>query len=195
MTDVPTSPKEFFTQYLPSRFAALKAGLSGKSSNGSMVFRVVGAGEWSMRLRDGELEVLEGMQDDVILQVTVAPEDFEPIFVQGAIMQGDAEIKPEQQVMAFKALTVDAERVKLVKNIQGTVAFVVDAGGASHKLGITPGSAAPKLDAPDCRLECKMSDFMDMQTGKQNPMQLAMSGKIKIVGNAQIPMALSGVFV
>ena len=194
MTDVPDSPKEFFTQFLPSRFEALKAGLAGKSSSGSMVFRVQGAGEWSMRLKDGEIEVSEGMHDDVIIQVTVSSEDFKPIFVQGAIMQGDAEIKPEQQVLAFKALTVDAERVKLVQNIAGTVAFVVDAGGATHRLAITPGKAEPKIDAPDCRLECKMSDFMDMQTGKQNPMQLAMGGKIKIVGNAQIPMALSGVF-
>ena len=193
MTDVPDSPKEFFTQFLPSRFEALKAGLAGKSSSGSMVFRVQGAGEWSMRLKDGEIEVSEGMHDDVIIQVTVSSEDFKPIFVQGAIMQGDAEIKPEQQVLAFKALTVDAERVKLVQNIAGTVAFVVDAGGATHRLAITPGKAEPKIDAPDCRLECKMSDFMDMQTGKQNPMQLAMGGKIKIVGNAQIPMALSGV--
>jgi putative sterol carrier protein len=195
MTDVPESPKEFFTQYIPSRFGALKAGLAGKSSNGSMVFRVSDVGEWSLTLAQGELVVTEGMKDDVIIQVTVSSEDFEPIFVQGALMQGDAEIKPEQQVMAFKALTVDEERVKLVKNIAGTVAFVVDAGGKSHKLSITPGSGAPKLDAPDCRLECKLNDFMDMQTGKQNPMQLAMSGKIKIVGNAQIPMALSGVFV
>ncbi len=195
MTDVPDSPKEFFTQFLPSRFEALKAGLAGKSSSGSMVFRVQGAGEWSMRLKDGDLEVSEGMHDDVIIQVTVSSEDFKPIFVQGAIMQGDAEIKPEQQVLAFKALTVDAERVKLVQNIAGTVAFVVDAGGATHRLAITPGKAEPKIDAPDCRLECKMSDFMDMQTGKQNPMQLAMGGKIKIVGNAQIPMALSGVFL
>ncbi|MBK7578863.1 MAG: SCP2 sterol-binding domain-containing protein [Myxococcales bacterium] len=195
MTDVPETPKEFFTAYLPSRFEAMKAGLAGKSSNGSMVFRVSGAGEWTLRLKDGELEVSDGMQDDVIIQVTVAAEDFAPIFVQGAILQEGQEIKPEQQVMAFKALTVDAERVKLVKGIAGTVAFVVEAEGGSHKLGITPGSGAPKLDAPDCRLECKMNDFMDMQTGKQNPMQLAMSGKIKIVGNAQIPMALSGVFV
>ncbi|MFO0571217.1 MAG: SCP2 sterol-binding domain-containing protein [Polyangiaceae bacterium] len=195
MSDVPESPKEFFTVYLPSRFEAMKAGLAGKSSNGSMVFRVVDSGEWTLRLKNGELEVTDGMQDDVILQVTISPADFKPIFVQGAIMQEGQEIKPEQQVMAFKALTVDAERVKLVKNIAGTVAFVVEADGVQHKLGITPGAGAPKLDAPDCRLECKMNDFMDMQTGKQNPMQLAMSGKIKIVGNAQIPMALSGVFV
>jgi putative sterol carrier protein len=126
--------------------------------------------------------------------VTVKQEDFQPIFVQGAVMQEGQPVKAEQQVMAFKALTADAERVKLVKNIQGTVAFVIDAGEKSHTIAITPGSGAPKLDNAECKLECKMNDFIDMQTGKANPMQLAMGGKMKIVGNAQIPMALSGIF-
>ena len=195
MTDVPESPKEFFTQFIPSRFEALKQGLAGKSSVGSMVFRVIGAGEWSLRLQGGDLEVVEGMQDDVIIQVTVSPEDFKPIFIQSAVMQEGVEIKPDQQVMAFKALTIDAERAKLVRSIAGTVAFVIDAGAVTHKLGITPGGGEVKLESPDCRLECKMNDFMDMQMGKQNPMQLAMSGKIRIVGSAQIPMVQSGVFV
>jgi hypothetical protein len=195
MTDVPDTAKEFFTQYIPSRFDAFKGGLAGKTSVGSMVFRVSGEGEWTLRLKEGELEVSEGMQDDVIIQVTVAADDFKPIFVQAAVLQEDEPLKPEAQVMAFKALTIDAERAKLVRNIAGTVAFVIDAGDAMHQLFITPGSATPKSESPDCRLECKMNDFIDMQTGKQNPMQLAMGGKIKIIGNAQIPMALSSVFV
>lgn len=195
MTDLPDTPKEFFTQFIPQQFKKLEAGMAGKSSNGSMVFRVTDAGEWSMRLKDGALEVMDGQQDDVIIQVTCSPADFKPIFVQAAVLQEGQTIKPEQQVMAFKALTIDSEKVKLVRSIAGTVAFVIDAGGTIHKLAITPGTGKPNLETPDCRLECKMSDFIDMQTGKQNPMQLAMSGKIRIVGNAQIPMALSGVFV
>jgi putative sterol carrier protein len=195
MTDVPETPKEFFTSYIPSRFQSVKQALAGKTSAGSMVFRVAGAGEWSLRLENGELSIADGMQDDVIIQVTVSQDDFKPIFVQGAVLQEGEPIRPEQQVMAFKALTADSERAKLVKSINGTVAFVIDDGGKQHKLAITPGKGEPKLDSPDCRLECKMSDFIDMQTGKQNPMQLAMGGKIRIVGNAQIPMALSGVFV
>ena len=127
--------------------------------------------------------------------LTVSEDDFTPIFVQAALQQEDEPIKPEQQVMAFKAITVDEERAKLVRGIAGSVAFVVSDDDKVHKLVITPGAAKPNLDAPDCRLECSMNDFLDMQTGKQNPMQLAMGGKIKIVGNAQIPMALSGVFV
>lgn len=195
MTDVPQNPKDFFTQYIPERFTAFKESFAGKSSMGSMVFRVSGQGEWTLSLKDGELAVSDGMQDDVIIQVTVSESDFGPVFVVAASMQEGEPIKPEQQVMAFKALTIDAERAKLVRGIAGTVAFVIDAGDKKHQLAITPGKAEPKLEGPDCRLECKMNDFIDMQMGKQNPMQLAMAGKIKIIGNAQIPMALSGVFV
>lgn len=195
MSDVPETPQEFFTQYIPKRFDLVKSPLAGKSSSGCMTFRVSGAGEWSLRLIDGNLVVENGMADDVVLQVTTSSEDFAPIFVQGAVTQEGDPIKPEQQVLAFKVLTVDAERLALVKGIAGSVAFVIADGDRTYRLAVTPGAQIPKLDAPECRLEVKMSDFMDMQTGKQNPMQLAMSGKIKIVGNAQIPMALSGVFV
>ncbi|MEZ4223557.1 MAG: SCP2 sterol-binding domain-containing protein [Polyangiaceae bacterium] len=195
MSDVPDSPEAFFTQYIPARFDSVKGGLAGKTSNGSMTFRVLGAGEWSLRIKDGELVVTSGMADDVVLQVTANQADFGPIFVQGAVQQEGAPIGAEQQVLAFKVLTVDAERIKLVKGIVGSVAFVIDSDGTTHHLAITPGTQTPKLDDAECRLEVKMNDFMEMQTGKQNPMQLAMSGKIKIVGNAQIPMALSGVFV
>lgn len=194
MSDVPETPKEFFTQYIPKRFDLVKAGLAGKTSTGSMTFRVLDAGEWSLRLVNGELQIEEGMAEDVVLQITAKQEDFAPIFVQGAILQ-EGETQTEQQVLAFKVLTVDAERVKLVRAIQGNVSFVISDEAKTHTLVVTPGSQAPKLEGAECRLEVKMGDFMDMQTGKQNPMQLAMSGKIKIVGNAQIPMALSGVLV
>ncbi len=195
MSDVPETPEAFFAQYIPTRFETVKAGLAGKSSNGSMCFRVIDAGEWSMRIEDGELRVSSGMADDVVLQITASEADFGPIFVQGAVQQEGAPVGAEQQVLAFKVLTVDEERIKLVKGIAGSVAFVIDSEGVTHRLAVTPGAQTPKLDDAECRLEMKMNDFMEMQTGKQNPMQLAMSGRIKIVGNAQIPMALSGVFV
>jgi hypothetical protein len=194
MSEVPESPSDFFMHYVPSRFEQIKTGLAGKSSSGSMTFRVTGDGEWSLRLDAGELRVEPGMRDDVILQVTVQPQDFGPVFVQGARLQASDAPRPEAQLLAFRALTIDAERAGFVRNVQGTVAFVVTDGAERRKLAITPGKAEPKLEAPDCQLECQMSDFLDMQTGKAQPVQLAMSGKIRIVGNAQIPMALSSVF-
>lgn len=194
MTTIPDQPGDFFRTFIPERFAAMKDSLAGKSSSGSMAFKVGDAGQWSFRVTNGELKIEEGMQDDVILQVNVSEEDFKPLFVQAAQISGDA-VRPEQQVLAFKGLTVDEQKANLVRGIQGTVAFIVQDGAASRRVSITPGKGTPKLDTPDCRLECAMTDFLDMQLGKVVPMQLAMSGKIKIVGNAQIPMALSGVFL
>jgi putative sterol carrier protein len=194
MTDVPETPDSFFTDYIPKRFDTVKGALAGKTSAGSMTFRVDAVGEWSLRLVDGDLVVSPGMAEDVVLQVTVPEPDFKPIFVRGAELQEGEPLRPDQQILAFRVLTADAERVKLVKSVRGNVAFVVRDGEKAHRIVVTPGSAKPNLDQPDCRLECLMSDFMDMQTGKQNPIELAMGGKIRIIGNAQIPMALSGVF-
>jgi putative sterol carrier protein len=191
---IPETPSDFFLKYAPERFELVKAGVAGKSSAGCLTFRV-GASAWSLRVQSGELEVAEGAADDVILQVTVPERDFKPVVVRGAELQEREPLSAEQQLLAFKVLTVDAERAALVRSVRGSMAFIITDAGASHKLVITPGGREPNIDQPECRLECLMSDFMDMQTGKLNPMQLAMSGRIRILGNAQIPMALSGVFL
>jgi putative sterol carrier protein len=134
------------------------------------------------------------MPDDVVLQVSVAERDFKPIFVRGAELQEDEPLRPDQQILAFKVLTVDAERLSLVRGVRGNVAFVIKSAGDTHTIIVTPGDAKPNFEQPDSRLECLMSDFIDMQTGKRNPVELAMAGKVRIVGNAQIPLALSSVF-
>lgn len=194
MSSVPETPGDFFVKYVPQRFEAVKASIAGKTSAGCLTFRV-GGDAWSLRVKQGELEITSGAAEDVILQITIPPEDFKAIVVRGAELQERETLVPEQQLLAFKALTIDAERIALVRNVRGSMAFLITDTGVAHKLVITPGNAAPNVDQPECRLDCLMSDFMDMQTGKLNPMQLAMSGRIRISGNAQIPMALSGVFI
>src|SRR5688572_15004496 len=105
-SDVPETPGAFFEEYIPRRFEAVKAALSGKTSSGSMVFRVVDAGEWSLRLDNGALRIGSGMPDDVVLQVSVTASDFKPIFVRGAELQEDEQFAPDRQILAFKVLTV-----------------------------------------------------------------------------------------
>jgi putative sterol carrier protein len=195
MSDVPETAREFFTEYVPRRYETVKAALAGKSSIGCLTFRVVDEGEWSLRIAHGELVIEPGMAKDVILQISVSRADFKPVFVRGAELQESEPIRPEAQMLAFKVLTVDAERIKLVNSVTGTIAFVMAAGELTHRLFVTPGKHSVNLESPECRLECHIGDFMDMQTGKQNPMQLVMAGRIRILGNAQIPMALSSVFM
>ena len=193
MSDVPESPEAFFTEYVPARFEDMKEQLAGHTSAGSIVFHV-GDQAWHFRLAEGELEQGEGMTDAAILQVTVEEDDFEPIMVEGARMQDGDNAVPENEVMAFRAVTIAAEKANIVRGVKGTVAFSIDDDGETRHLSITPGTQERNSETPDCKLELLMSDFIEMQTGKANPMQLTMSGKMKIVGNPQIPMALSTVF-
>ncbi len=192
MTEVPESPKEFFMQYLPAKFTEFRDTFSGKSSAGSMLFRIHEGDEWTIRLNDGKLEVSEGAADDTILQVTIPAKDFIDVMVEGARAQS-GNLAPEAQVMALKALTVDQARIAEVLKVKGSVAFVVTDGDSVRKLVITPGNQAANVDSPECKLECQMSDFIQLQTGKQLPIQLAMSGKMRIVGDASLPMALNAV--
>ncbi|MCA9632484.1 MAG: SCP2 sterol-binding domain-containing protein [Myxococcales bacterium] len=193
MADVPETPSEFFNQYVPARFADIKDALSGKSSSGCITFRVTDAGEWSLRLEDGDLVIEEGMGEDVIIQVTLDSRDFAAILVEGARQQEAKDQKPENQVVALKAITIDETRANQVRGVAGSVSLVIADGDDTRRLTLTPGSQEAKVDNPDCKLSCQMNDFVDWQEGKIQPMQLVMTGKMRIEGNAQIPMALTAV--
>lgn len=194
MSAIPETPAEFFTHFLPSRFAALSSITAGRSSAGSIVFRVLGAGDWSARIVTGALQIEAGAADDAVVQLTVRADDFATFYVEGARLGEAAAAAPERQVIAFKALSIDGERAKLIRQIPGGLAFVVDDGGVARRLAVTPGLRAPKLEDAECRLELAMADFRGVQAGKVQPMQLLGQGKLKIVGNAQIPLALSSLF-
>ena len=193
MSDVPESPAAFFTTFLVEKFDAMKDAVAGKSSAGAMTFRVHGEGEWSLRLTDGALVAKDGMEADTLLQITMSRADFAAVFVAGARAAASAAPRPEGQIFAFKALTIAPDRARLVKAIPGSLAFVVKDDDAVRTIVITPGTTPPNLDAPECRIECAMADFQDIQAGRQLPLALLMAGKMKMTGNAQIPMALSTV--
>jgi hypothetical protein len=125
--------------------------------------------------------------------VTLSLADFKAIFVTAAREAAALPPRAEGQVFAFKALTIAPDRARLVKAIPGSLAFVVKDDEHVRTVLITPGTKTPNAAAPECRIDCQMSDFQDIQSGKQLPLQLLMSGKMKMTGNAQIPMALSTV--
>lgn len=195
MSAIPESASEFFTSYLPQKFQAVSAAVAGKSSAGALVVRVLGEGEWSLRLRAGALVVETGTADDAVILLSVESADFAPLIVEGARLAEATSASPEKQVIAFKALTIAPDRAKLVRSIPGNLVFAVRDGESLRRVAVTPGLSRPSLDDAACKIECAMSDFRDMQSGKLQPLQLFSSGKMKIVGNPQIPMALSTVFV
>lgn len=191
---IPSSPESFFTQYIPERFSGLP-GFEQVSSHASVVFAVPELGSWSFRLRAGELLCALGLPSDPVVRITIPQASFEPIVVRGSERMAGLSLSPEKQMLAFRALTLDAERIAQIRSVVGSVSFAVLDGKVSHRVYVTPGSAEPNLAAPECEIACESEAFWGLQTGTQNPIELLMSGKIKITGDAQIPMALSSLFV
>ena len=193
VVEVPETAKDFLETYLPAQFAL--AGVGSVSSSGAVLFRLGEFGdEWSMRLRDGALLVVPGRAEDVLLQVTVPSEDFVPLVVRAArVTAGGGKL--ESQLMAIRVLGIAAERAKALSTVRGTVCFHVKDGEATRRIAVSAARHEPDLDEPECRLECQMSDYLEIQRGTQLPMQLVMSGRLRIVGDAGIAMMMNAAFV
>ena len=194
MSTVPAAPARYFTEYLPSRFSGLP-GFEGVSSSGSVVFAVPEAGVWSFRMSQGQLLHEAGIARDTVVRITIPEASFEPIVVRGTERLSELALSPEKQMLAFRALTLDAERAAQIRSVVGSVSFAVQEGSATYRVFVTPGLAEPNLTRPECEISCEAEAFWGLQTGRQNPFEHLMSGKIKISGEAQIPLALSSLFV
>ncbi|HKO46680.1 MAG TPA: SCP2 sterol-binding domain-containing protein [Polyangiaceae bacterium] len=191
---IPSSPESFFSHYIPERFSGLP-GFEQVSSLGSVAFAVPDVGSWSFKLRAGRLSCELGVPSDTVVRITIPQASFEPIVVRGTERMLGLALAPEKQMLAFRALTLDAERLAQIRSVVGSVSFAVLEGSSSHRVFVTPGVAEPNLAQPECEISCESEAFWGLQTGTQNPIELLMSGKIKIAGDAQIPMALSSLFV
>ena len=191
---VPEDPNEFFSRYVPERFAAIAKEFAGTSSAGSLVFRVSGAGEWSFRLKGGALGVEGGVSADAILQISVSRQDFEMLVLPSVMRFEQAPPALDKQLVAFRALSLDAERAQLIRGIAGSVSISISDRGKVSRIVLTPGTAAPNLEQADCDVSMELADFLALQQGTQNPIELLMNNKLRITGNAQIALALSGLF-
>ncbi len=191
MPSVPDDPEVLFASYLPERFAKAQGLLGNTSSVGSLLFRVDGVGEWSLRLRDGSLETLREMEDDVVLQVTVSREDFSVLVVE-ALERLEASDRPLTKASAFRGLKQDPETARLVRHVPGSVLLVLRDGDVKRRLLVTPGRRKADFAGAECTVECGLADWVEAETGAKSPIDLFIGGKLKVVGNVQIGMALAG---
>jgi len=188
MSDIPRSPARFFGEYVPAELAAVGSSFPERSSPGAVVFEV-GTDAWSLRLQGGKVVVDSGVADDTLLRLAVTPEDFEPVIVGGAERLA-ATGGPDQKLVAARALSIDVERARMLRETGGTVALVLARGASTHRLVVGIGPAKPKLDAPDCEIECALDDLFAIQSGAANPFQLLLDGKLRIKGNAELALAV-----
>eukprot|EP00211_Chloroparvula_japonica_P001518 CAMPEP_0119149014 /NCGR_PEP_ID=MMETSP1310-20130426/42727_1 /TAXON_ID=464262 /ORGANISM="Genus nov. species nov., Strain RCC2339" /LENGTH=551 /DNA_ID=CAMNT_0007141089 /DNA_START=131 /DNA_END=1782 /DNA_ORIENTATION=+ len=95
---------------------------------------------------------------------------------------------------------VAADGANLVKNIKGVYQFNITHGpnGATKEwtIDLKNGSGSVsngKAGKADCTITVSDANFMALASGKANPQQLFMSGKIKLAGNMALAMKLDTV--
>lgn len=185
----PRSPRDFFEQYLPGWFGR---GIAGETTSpGSLVFHI-GPDSFALRLEAGALRVSRGSVTDAILQVSMSEPDFGELIRQGdALFQSAA----SDRLLALRSLSLDAERAKLIRNVDGSVAFEIADGELVRSLLLSPGVALAGSTAPACTVRVAAEDFWALSRGDKNPFELLMEGKIRMQGRMDVAMALSSVLV
>jgi len=185
----PSSPREFFEQYLPTWFSSAAGATT--SSAGALVFHV-GAESFALRLEVGKLLVERGGAVDAILQVSMSDADFAELVHQAEALFNSA---ANDRLLALRSLSLDAERAKLIRNVDGSVAFEITDGELVRSLLLSPGVAVAGSAPPACTVRVAAADFWALSRGDKNPFELLMDGKIRMQGRMDVAMALSSVLV
>jgi putative sterol carrier protein len=188
MSDIPRSPARFFCDYVPAHLAGIGSALHDRSSPGAIAFEI-GDEAWSLRLASGSVVVEAGIASDTLLRLTLAATDFEPVIIRGA-ERLDEQAGLERQLVAARALAIDEERARMLRDNGGSVLLRLSSDGTEHRVVVSIGGGAPKPDAPDCEIECSLVDLWSIQNGSVNPFQLLLDGKIRIKGNAELALAV-----
>jgi hypothetical protein len=221
---VPTAPERFLVEFLPAFVADIGGpstsasgdAIGGASEAGArrarrpagagIAVRVVGVGEWTLHLAERALRVSPGMSDDVALQLSLSARDFEPLVVEpmrrALAASGSSQ---EASVAAERALAArglwtrlgrfDEETADLLRRQEGRILVRVDDGGISRNVALTPGLQPYSLDSAECCIDCELAALAAVQEKRKNPLDLFYEGQIRITGDAQIALAMAGLFL
>jgi hypothetical protein len=160
--------------------------------------RVVGAGEWTLRITGEQLIVSTGIQSDVALQLSLAVADFEPLVV-GPLRRALAQLQSagggSSQSVWTRLGRWDAETVELLRRQTGSILLRIQDGELKRAVALTPSTQPYSLDSASCTIDCALADLEALQEQRGNPLDLFYQGQIRISGDAQIALAMAGLFL
>ncbi len=220
---VPEHPGELLVEFLPRYFAELVPTLdraerparesrdaslpSGKGLSPAPVgvaVRVVEVGVWTLSVVAAQLVVEVGVAPDVALQVSMHGRDFGKLVVaplRAAVQVGSG----EQGSLLTRARAPsglwarlgrwDQETVELLRRQTGRILVRVEDAGTSLRVALTPGVQPYSLDEAECYIDCRRVDLEELQAKRASPLDLFYSGQIRITGDAQIALAMAGLFL
>ena len=199
-----SSPQSFFEVWLPARFAELMAAAAPRklqlNERCSVQVRV-GAGTWLLTIAGEQLNVTPSTeaatdavsQDPPTFRLRIDERLFERIVLAEAAKVTAVPTTLPPSFPALKLLTLDDEAIALIGEIPGSLELVVVDDGVSRAVTFGPGNRAPHPAA--CILKCALEDLEAIRRGEAQPMEMFFTGRIQLEGDAQVAMALAGLFL
>ena len=140
------------------------------------------------------------MADDVALQLSLRAADFstlvaEPMRRALAARASGAEGELVARSLWARLGRFDEETVELLRQQQGSILVRFDDGGTSRDVALTPGRAEYSLERAECTIDCPLSALLELQEKRKNPLDLFYEGRIRISGDAQLALAIAGLFL
>jgi hypothetical protein len=219
---VPETAAELIGEFLPNfvgqllaRAAAtpLQRSLSPATKPPAPVgvgLRVVGAGEWTLRIvgpgiagpgssgTAARLVVETGIANDVALQVSLAQRDFVPLVVaplRRALSAGTGASGTAAASLWTRLGRWDEETVDLLRRQTGGILLCIRDGELKRCVALTPSTQPFSLESAPCTIDCSLADLEQLQAQRGNPLDLFYAGQIRISGDAQIALAMAGLFL
>lgn len=181
----------FFLEWLPQRFTELAEKDPTLGQTECSLLAVVGDAAFTLNLGGGKLSVVSGKPDPAPTFRLHADEAGFQHLVGAAMQATTAEPSPDPR--ALKLLRLDAETVNLAASIPACVKLCILSAESTHELVFGPGA---KSDSDvGCTVECPADDLELLRQGAADPIELFMSGRLKVDGDLQVAMALSSVLL
>ena len=218
---VPETPAELIGEFLPKFVGGLLSGPASPAAAASSAskpslpsanarrapapvgvgLRVVGAGEWTLRIVGDQLASERGIAPDVALQVSLLERDFVPLVVaplrrtlaQRAGSGSDA--GPASTNLWLRLGRWDEETVELLRQQTSGILLRVSDGALTRCVALTPSVQPYSLESAGCTIDCALGDLEQLQERRGNPLDLFYAGQIRISGDAQIALAMAGLFL
>lgn len=211
---VPETAAELIGEFLPNFVGGLLARAAAAPAQRSVNpalklpapvgvgLRVVGAGEWTLRITGAgaapKLVVESGISSNVALQLSLDQRDFVPLVVaplRRAVEAAAAAPSTAAPGVWSRLGRWDEETVELLRRQTGGILLRIRDGELKRCVALTPSTQPFSLESAPCMIDCSLSDLEQLQAQRGNPLDLFYAGQIRISGDAQIALAMAGLFL
>jgi hypothetical protein len=173
------TPEQFFEQLLPAGFAAQREAGAATPQDFTMQYKIAGAGDWLVTIKDGQMTTRKGTGDAVIT-FAVSLADF-----RDAVLARDG---ASLAVILPQSRPGRPDNSGRAKALKGTMAVELAREGKDPmKVEMTFNGAA----TPRTVMKVKVTDYVAMQEGRLNGQEAFMTGKLRIEGDMGFLMQIA----